>query len=124
MRQKEKHSYSFTWTSKLLYLQKVTLIRLLGIRFYRKNKKSTKNGKKRINMGKNGFYQFHCDFAKNFAQYTSFSPKFRCSIVGGTSDHLVNHLHQRGKLSIFYLFHGLALVFIGNFQDFRFILGP
>ena len=75
-------------------------------------------------MVKKGFYHFHCDFAKNFAQYTSFSPKFCCSNMGDTSDHLANHLRQRGKLSIFYLFHGLFLVFIDNFQGFRSILGP
>ena len=75
-------------------------------------------------MGKKGFYHFHCDFAKKISQYTSFSPKFRCSIAGGTGDHLANRLRQRGKLLIFYLFHGLCLVFIGNFQSFRFILGP
>ena len=74
-------------------------------------------------MGKKDFYHFHYDFAKNFAQYFSFSPKLRCSIVGGTRDHLENCLCQRGNLMIFYLFYGLVLVFIGNFQGFGFVLG-
>ena len=67
-------------------------------------------------MGEKTFFTILLLLCQKHVQHTSFSPKFLCSIAGGTSDHLANHLSQRGNLLIFQLLHALLLVFIGNFR--------
>jgi hypothetical protein len=74
--------------------------------------------------GKKGFLPFHCDFAKKTCPTTSFSLKFLCSIAKGTSDHSANHFSQGGKLLILQLLMVHFFVFIGNFLDFKSVLGP
>ena len=68
-------------------------------------------------MGKKGFLPFHYYFAKNLSNTPPFFfLKFHWSIAGATSDHLENGFGQQGNLLIFQLFHGLLLIFIGNFR--------
>jgi hypothetical protein len=74
-------------------------------------------------MGEKDFFTILLLLCQKLVQHTSFSPKFLCSIVGGTSDHSVNGFNQQGKLLILQLFHGLFLVFIGNILSLESILG-
>jgi hypothetical protein len=67
-------------------------------------------------MGEKAFFTISLLLCQKLVQHTSFFPKFLCSIAGGTSDHSANGFSQRGNLLIFQLFHGLLLIFIGNFR--------
>jgi hypothetical protein len=67
-------------------------------------------------MGEKAFFTISLLLCQKLVQHTSFSPKFLCLIAGGTRGHSSNGFNQRGNLLIFQLFHGLKLIFMGNFK--------